>query len=66
MTRSSGVTAMTRTTAPFLEVCLVAVAEYDTHAVVDAVLGPVATGEKALAGQLISRLTPAGVRGKRL
>ena len=29
-----------------------------THALVDAVLGPVATGEQTLAAQLISRLTP--------
>ena len=42
---------------PFPQVRLVAVAECGTHAVVDAVLGPVATGEQTLAGQLISRLT---------
>jgi hypothetical protein len=33
------------------------VAECGTHALVDAVLGPVATGEQTLATQLISRLT---------
>lgn len=50
--------ATTRVKALFLEVRLVAVAECGTHAVVDAVLGPVATGEQTLAGQLISRLAP--------
>ena len=33
-------------------------AECGTHALVDAVAGPVATGEQTLAGQLINRLTP--------
>jgi hypothetical protein len=42
---------------PFPQVRLVAVAECGTHALVDAVLGPVATGEQTLATQLISRLT---------
>ena len=42
---------------PFPQVRLVAMAECGTHALVDAVLGPVATGEQTLAGQLISRLT---------
>ena len=49
--------ATTRARVPFLEVRLVAVAECGTHAVVDAVLGPVATGEQTLATQLIRRLT---------
>ena len=43
---------------PFPQVRLVAVAECGTHALVDAALGPVATGEQTLAAQLISRLTP--------
>ena len=43
---------------PFPQVRLVAVAECGTHALVDAVLGPVATGEQTLAAQLIGRLTP--------
>jgi hypothetical protein len=43
---------------PFPQVRLVAVAECGTHALVDAVLGPVATGEQTLATALISRLTP--------
>jgi Insertion element 4 transposase N-terminal/Transposase DDE domain len=42
---------------PFPQVRLVAVAECGTHALVDAVLGPVATGEQTLAAQLIGRLT---------
>ena len=42
---------------PFPQVRLVAVAECGTHALVDAVLGPVATGEQTLAAALISRLT---------
>ena len=50
--------ATTRVKALFREVRLVAVAECDTHAVVDAAVGPVATGEQTLAGQLISRLAP--------
>ncbi|HZD14977.1 MAG TPA: IS4 family transposase, partial [Pseudonocardiaceae bacterium] len=41
---------------PFPQVRLVAVAECGTHALVDAVLGPVATGEQTLATALISRL----------
>jgi hypothetical protein len=44
-------------TGPFPQVRLVAVAECGTHALVDAVLGPVATGEQTLAAALISRLT---------
>jgi len=43
---------------PFPQVRLVAVAECGTHAIVDAVLGPVATGEQTLAAALITRLTP--------
>jgi hypothetical protein len=43
---------------PFPQVRLVAVAECGTHAVVDATLGPVATGEQTLAAVLISRLAP--------
>ena len=50
--------ATTRPRAPFLEVRLVAVAECGTHALIDAVLGPVATGEQTLATALITRLTP--------
>src|ERR671916_1005217 len=57
-TRSSDAAATTRPRVPFLEVRLVAVAECGTHALVDAALGPVATGEQTLAAQLISRLTP--------
>lgn len=41
----------------FPQVRLVAVAECATHAVVDAVLGPLATGEQTLAWQLVGRLT---------
>ena len=33
-------------------------AQCGTHAIVDAVLGPVATGEQTLAAALITRLTP--------
>jgi hypothetical protein len=43
---------------PFPQVRLVAVAQCGTHAIVDAVLGPVATGEQTLAAALITRLTP--------
>ena len=57
-TRPSAAAATTRPRVPFLEVRLVAVAECGTHALVDAALGPVATGEQTLAAQLISRLTP--------
>ena len=44
--------------SPFPQVRLVAVGECGTHGIVDAALGPVATGEQTLAGQLISRFTP--------
>jgi hypothetical protein len=43
---------------PFPQVRLVAVVECGTHAVVDAALGPVATGEQTLAAALIARLAP--------
>jgi hypothetical protein len=41
--------------SPFPQVRLVALGECGTHAVVDAALGPVSTGEKTLAAELISR-----------
>ena len=46
------------TSGPFPQVRLVAVGECGTHAVVDAALGGVTTGEQTLAAQLISRFTP--------
>jgi hypothetical protein len=44
-------------TSPFPQVRLVALGECGTHAVVDAALGPVATGEQTLAARLIARFT---------
>jgi len=43
------------TPGPFPQVRLVALGECGTHAVVDAALGPVATGEQTLAAELITR-----------
>ena len=45
-------------TSPFPQVRLVALGECGTHAVVDAALGPVATGEQTLAARLIARFLP--------
>ncbi|MCA1671014.1 MAG: hypothetical protein LC799_02010 [Actinobacteria bacterium] len=44
--------------SPFPQVRLVALGECGTHAAVDAVLGPVTTGEKTLAERLIARFVP--------
>jgi hypothetical protein len=43
--------------SPFPQVRLVALGECGTHAVVDAAMGPVTTGEQALAAELIARLS---------
>jgi len=43
------------TPGPFPQVRLVALGECGTHAVIDAALGPVATGEQTLAAELITR-----------
>ena len=45
------------TPSPFPQVRLVALSECGTHAVVDAALGPVSTGEQTLAAALIARFT---------
>ena len=45
------------TTSPFPQVRLVALGECGTHAVTDAALGGITTGEQTLAAQLISRFT---------
>jgi hypothetical protein len=47
-----------QTPGPFPQVRLVALGECGTHAVVDAELGGVHTGEQALAAALIARFTP--------
>ena len=47
-----------KTPGPFPQVRLVAVGECGTHAVVDAELGGVTTGEQTLAAQLIARFVP--------
>jgi hypothetical protein len=44
--------------SPYPQVRLVALGECGTHGIVDAALGPVATGEQTLAEQLIARFTP--------
>jgi len=44
--------------SPFPQVRLVAVGECGTHAVVDAALGPVGTGEQTLAARLIAHFLP--------
>jgi hypothetical protein len=44
--------------SPFPQVRLVAVAECGTHGITDAAFRPVATGEQALAAQLIARVNP--------
>ena len=45
-------------TSPFPQVRLVALGECGTHAVVDAALGGIGTGEQTLADELITRFTP--------
>ena len=45
-------------TSPFPQVRLVALGECGTHAVVDAAMGGIGTGEQTLAEELIARFTP--------
>jgi hypothetical protein len=47
-----------KTPGPFPQVRLVALGECGTHAVVDAELGGVTTGEQTLAAKLIARFAP--------
>lgn len=44
--------------SPFPQVRIVALAECGTHAVVDAALGPITTGEQTLPAEVIARFTP--------
>ncbi|MGH3972590.1 MAG: IS4 family transposase [Pseudonocardiaceae bacterium] len=48
-------------TSPFPQVRLVALGECGTHAVVDAALGGIGTGEQTLADELITRLRPGAL-----
>ncbi len=47
-----------KATSPFPQVRLLAVGECGTHAVIDAALGAVSTGEQRIAEELIVRFTP--------